>query len=95
LTTCAIQIIANDFGFGSDAIHGFASIKYLALRSEGKESVSYSCLRRQLMDKNSKAKEQQVYVEKKRLLADQWYSPISKLFEIRTVLPETSRGDLP
>jgi hypothetical protein len=86
----AIQIVANDFGFGNDAIHWLASMKYWALRSEGKESVSYSRLRRHFMNEEAKAKEQQAYVEKKRAWADQWYSLTSKLLEIGKVLPDNS-----
>jgi len=89
----AIQIVANDFGFGNDVIHWFASIKYWALRTEGKESVSYSRLCRHFMNEDAKANEQQAYVEKKWAWADQWYSLTSKLVEIGTVLPENSRGD--
>jgi hypothetical protein len=86
----AIQLAANDFGFGNEAIHWLASMKYWALRAEGMRSVSYSRLRRHFMNEEAKTKEQQAYVDKKRSWADQWYRLTSKLLEIGTVLPEDS-----
>jgi hypothetical protein len=86
----AIQIAATDFGFGNDAIHWLASMKYWALRAEGKDSVSYSRLRRHFMNEEAKMKGQQAYLEKKRAWADQWYGLTSKLLEIGSVLPETT-----
>jgi hypothetical protein len=83
-----IQIAGNDFGFGNDDVHLLASIKYWALRSEGKQSVSYSRLRKHFMNDEAKAKEQQAYLDKKRAWADQWYDLTSKLLEIGIVVPE-------
>jgi hypothetical protein len=83
-----IQIAGNDFGFGNDDVHLLASIKYWALRSEGKQSASYSRLRKHFMNDEAKAKEQQAYCDKKRAWADQWYDLTSKLLEIGIVVPE-------
>jgi hypothetical protein len=84
----AIQLATSDFGFGNDDIHWLASMKYWALRSEGRKSVSYSRLRRHFMNEEAKAREQQGYVEKKRAWADRWYDLTSKLLEVGTVIPE-------
>ena len=83
---------ANDFSFGNEAVHWLASMKYWALRNEGKQSVSYSRLRRHLMNNEAKTKEQQAYVEKKKNWAEEWYKLTSKLLEIGTVLPEDCLG---
>jgi hypothetical protein len=84
----AIQLAISDFGFGNEAIHWLASMKYWALRSEGRQSLSYSRLRRRFMNEEAKTKEQQAYVDKKRAWADRWYDLTSRLLEIGPVIPE-------
>jgi hypothetical protein len=54
----AIQLATNDFGFGNEDIHRLASIKCWVLRKEATQSASYSRLRRQFMNEESKGPEQ-------------------------------------
>lgn len=84
----AIRLAGSDFSFHNADLHLLASIKYWALRSEGKVSTSYSRLRKHFMNDETKAREQQLYRDKKRAWADQWYSLASRLLEFGKASPE-------
>lgn len=85
----AIQKRTSDFGFGAEDVRLLASIKYWALRSEALKSSSYSRVRKHFMNEEAKEREQQLYREKKRAWADQWYDLMSKLLAIGSVMPES------